>query len=221
MSILIPKTIHYIWLGGKPMHPLMLQWQRGWRDLHPEWDMKIWSESPGQTESLACKNENLNSSFPGLLRRCCHLSQRSNIWRYELIDRFGGLYLDTDFEPIKCVEPLMDGLEAFAGKCHVVNSPSTRIGCALIGCIPHHPWTKDLIKNMPNQDPGTSMSLGSSYFAEITSKHPEVHLFEVDLFYSQRSEQPGHYKPPVPPTAYAVHRWSNKWFPNGFKPLTS
>ena len=210
MSILIPKVIHYIWLGEKPMHPLMIQWRQRWKSLHPEWKMKIWSESPGQPASLACQHETLNSSFPGLLRDSCHLSQRSNIWRYELLHRLGGLYLDTDFEPLKCIEPLVDGLEAFAGRCHVANSRDTAIGCAMIGCIPRHPWTRDLIDNMATRDPGISMSLGSKYFTEITSRHPEVHLFESDTFYSQRCEQPGHYKSPIPAAACAVHRWSSK-----------
>ena len=225
MNLIIPKTIHYIWLGRKPMHPLMLQWQGKWKTLHPGWDAKVWSEAPGQTESLIYKDEILDSSFPELLRRCCHLSQKSNIWRYELLHRFGGLYLDTDFEPIKCVEPLMDGLETFAGRCHVINSPDETIGCSLptcpglIGCIPRHPWMRDLIENMPKQDPEISRSLGAGYFAEVTSRHPEVHLVEPDVFYSQRWEQPAHYKPPLPVTAYAVHRWASKWFPEGFKPL--
>jgi mannosyltransferase OCH1-like enzyme len=184
--------------------------------------VKIWSEIPDQPTTLACWHENLNSSSPELLRNSCHLSQKSNIWRYELLEHFGGLYLDTDFEPIRCLEPLMNGLETFAGRCHVVDSPDTMIegslpACpGLIGCIPHHPWLKDLVENMATQDPRISRSLGASYFAEITSRHPEVHLVEPDVFYSQRWEQPAHYKPPIPDSAYAVHRWSSKWFPGGF-----
>ena len=227
MRLLIPKTINYIWLGGKPMHPLMIEWRRKWTTLHPGWEVKIWSEPPGQPTTLTCQHETLDSSFPGLLRNSCHLSQRSNIWRYELIEHFGGLYLDTDFEPIKCLEPLMDELETFAGRCHVVGYPDEAIqgslpACpGLIGCIPHHPWMKDLIENMPGQNPRISRSLGAGYFAEITSKHPEVHLVEPDVFYSQRWEQPAHYKTPTPDSAYAVHRWSSKWFHESFKPICS
>lgn len=201
------------------MHPLMVKWKQKWESLHPEWKVKVWSETKGRTASLTCWDETIDSSFPELLRHCCHLSQRSNIWRYELLHQLGGLYLDTDFEPVKCLDPLIMGLKAFAGRCHVVNSSSTTIGNSIIGCVPRHDWTKDLICNLTSQDPGTSMSMGSGYFNEITSKHPEIHLFDPDVFYSQRWEQPAHYKPPIPTTAYAVHRWSSKWFPNSFKPI--
>jgi inositol phosphorylceramide mannosyltransferase catalytic subunit len=219
MSLLIPRTINYIWLGKKPMHPLMNGWRQKWESLHPRWEIKIWSESPGNPTSLICQHETLDSSFPKLLQDSCHLSQRTNIWRYELLHRLGGLYLDTDFEPIKSLDPLIDGLEAFAGRCYTINSPDTQIGCSIIGCIPEHTWMRDLIDNLKHRDPRISRSMGSDYFGKITSYHPEVHLFDPDVFYSQRWEQPAHYKPPLPAAAYAVHRWSSKWFPEGFKPL--
>ena len=225
MSLIIPRTINYIWLGRKPMHPLMVLWREKWESLHPEWEVKIWKEDPGPTTSLACLDEHLTSSFPDLLQSCCHLSQRSNIWRYELLHQLGGLYLDTDFEPLKCLDPLIDGLEAFAGRSYVMNSPDTKIGdtisvgAGIIGCLPHHDWTRDLICNLATRDPRISRSMGSDYFGKITLRHPEVHLFDPDVFYSQRWEQPAHYKPPIPASAYAVHRWSSKWFPEGFKSL--
>ena len=161
MRLLIPKTINYIWLGGKPMHPLMIEWRRKWTTLHPGWEVKIWSEPPEQPTALACRRETLDSSFPGLLQDSCHLSQRTNIWRYELLHRLGGLYLDADFEPIKTLDPLIDGLEAFAGRCHSVNSTDTQIGCSIIGCIPGHAWMRDLIDNLKNRDPRISRSMGS------------------------------------------------------------
>ena len=203
------------------MPPLMRQWRKEWASLHPGWTMKLWSEWQGRVTSLTCDGDILNSSFPKLIQKCCHLSQQSNIWRYELIERFGGLYLDTDFEPIKNLEPLIDNKIAFAGLIHSCYPEGTKIeiSCGLMGCPPHHPWAQDLTRNIETRDPSITLSLGVTYSHEITSRHPEVHLFEPDVFYSHRYNQPARYKPPVPPTAYAVHRWSSKWFPSGFKPL--
>ena len=58
-----------------------------------------------------------------------------------------------------------------------------------------------------------------AYFHEITMKHPEVRLFEPDVFYSHRYDHPTHYKPPMPAGAYAVHHWSSKWYRDSFKQL--
>jgi len=205
------------------MPPLMCQWRVKWGTLHPGWKINVWSEAPGHIELLTCKWEMFASQYPRQLRKCCHLSQRSNIWRYELIERFGGLYLDADFEPIKNIEDLIDSKEAFAGKSTVNYPEGSKIeaACSLIGSTPHHPWTRDLVEHVKTRDPAMSRSLGFSYFHEITSRHPEVVLFEPDVFYSQRWEQPGHYKPIPPKSAYAVHRWSSKWFPEGFRMLAT
>ena len=205
------------------MPTLICQWKTKWGHLHPGWSMKTWCEIPEQMNTLSCGNDVMNSSFPSLLQRCCHLSQRSNIWRYEIIEHWGGLYLDTDFEPIRNIEPLIESRKAFAGLAHTFypmpKGTQIEAACALIGCTPHHPWTKDLVANIKTRDPSVSLSLGVNYFNEITSRHPEVNLFEPEVFYSHRYDVPSQYKPPVPSSAYAVHHWSSKWWPDSFKPV--
>lgn len=221
--MLIPKIIHYIWLGGRAMHPLMIQWREGWGKLHPGWDIKVWTEGR-DIEELVAGSLIAKSRYPHLLKRCCHLSQRSNIWRYEIIEQFGGLYLDTDFEPIKRIEPLIENTPSFAGQaytCYKETGVKLEIGCSLIGAMPHHPWLQHLTNNIEERDPTIHGSLGFGYFTQITKQHPEVHLFEPDVFYSTRNDDQGRYKPLVPLAAYAVHRWSNNWFHNGFYPLSA
>ena len=50
--MLVPKVIHYIWLGSKPMHPLMVAWRKKWAELHP-----TWTTSPSADESSAQRNK--------------------------------------------------------------------------------------------------------------------------------------------------------------------
>ena len=203
------------------MHPLMSLWREGWSSLHPNWTMKLWSECRGQVTALECNGEILDSSFPTQLQGSCNLSQRTNIWRYELLERFGGLYLDTDFEPVKNIEPIIESSESFAGLglSFYPGETQIRANCALIGCTPHHPWMQDLVENIKTRDPSILLSLGVAYFHEITMKHPEGRLFEPDVFYSHRYDHPTHYKPPMPAGAYAVHHWSSKWYRDSFKQL--
>lgn len=220
--MLIPKTIHYVWLGRKPMHPLMDQWREGWARLHPNWDIKIWTEGTDDSE-LTNGSQTMRSLHPHMLEKCCHLSQRSNIWRYEIVEQFGGLYLDTDFEPSRNVEPLIEDKAVFAGKYHWIESSKQvmKASCALIGSVPHHPWLKDLVMNLEIKNPKQHGSLGNSYFTSITSQHPEVFLFEPHIFYPVRWDETDRYASPIPKTAYAVHRWSSRWFRQGFAPLAT
>ena len=220
--MLIPREIHYIWMGKKPMHPLMVSWRQEWQRLHQDWKIRVWTEGRNIAE-LVCDNENMFSRFANMLFRCCHLSQASNIWRYDLLERIGGLYLDTDFEPVKNIEPIVSDLLAFAGMADIdlTVRMETTAACSLIGCTPHHPWLRDLVENIKSRDPAEHRSLGFPYFNMVTQRHPEVHLFDPVVFYSSLWSHPGKYKEPIPARAYAVHRWSGKWFPQGFEKLST
>lgn len=114
----IPRTFHQIWLGDQPMHPLMVVWRRRWIDLHPNWRFAFWREGKEPATlgpaTLTCEHTEIKSSWPELLARSCHLAQRANIWRYEIVNRFGGVYIDTDIEPLRPLDDLLTDLEAFA-----------------------------------------------------------------------------------------------------------
>lgn len=228
--MLIPKTIHYIWLGREPMPPLMNEWRERWAFLHPSWEIKIWNETD-RLDQLTDGNGTIKCQHSTYLSKCPTLSKRSDVWRYNLLEQLGGLYLDTDFEPIKCIEEITFDKKAFAGKCQIKHSWTqekpegkikTEVGCALIGTTPHHPWMKELVDNIESCDPVEQLSLAFPYLTKITKHHPEVHLFESDVFYPIRWDQlreNSQYKQPVPKSTYAVHQWSSNWFPNGLKLL--
>lgn len=234
--MLIPRVIHYIWLGSKPMAPLMDQWRAKWAELHPRWQIKVWREIPEVTAipipRLAYGGEVLESRLPDYLKRCPTIAKRSDVWRYDLLERLGGVYLDTDFDPLKDIEPIINDKTAFAGRCITKydwskNNPSgklkTEIGCSIIGATPHHPWLRELFGNIEEQDPVAPLSLAFPYITEITTRHSDVHLFNTEVFYSVRWDEydhrQSHYIKTPPSEAYAVHRWSSLWFSNGLKTL--
>ena len=41
----IPKTIHYVWIGGKENIPEQdLKYIEGWRKLNPDFSIRLWDE---------------------------------------------------------------------------------------------------------------------------------------------------------------------------------
>jgi mannosyltransferase OCH1-like enzyme len=56
---------------------------------------------------------------------------RSDVARYEILYRFGGVYADCDVEPLKPFDDLL-GVEAFAGW----ESEGTFVGNTIIGGVP-------------------------------------------------------------------------------------
>ena len=42
---MIPKIIHYVWLGGKPLSPLGMRCLASWRKHLPGWEIRRWDET--------------------------------------------------------------------------------------------------------------------------------------------------------------------------------
>ncbi len=41
------------------------------------------------------------------------MAQKADVARYEIVLKYGGIYMDIDFEPLKNIEPLLHGVDAF------------------------------------------------------------------------------------------------------------
>jgi mannosyltransferase OCH1-like enzyme len=236
IMISIPKLIHFIWLGDHPMHPLMTEWVATWERLHPGWEICLWGNRDGfrsEQNLLWCKFKAMNGHrllrlkecHLDLVTRACHLSQRSNIWRYQIVQTYGGLYVDTDVEPILPIDTLLDGKSAFAAT--YLHEPGHH-ACSFFGAVPGHPWTRALVDRLPEQDPTVSLSMGSAYFSKITNEHPDIASLPVIAVLHDHNPwmQPAGVVPDVSsarrsfnPETYAIHHWSSNWFPKGFEPL--
>ena len=226
----IPQTIHHVWLGTRPMHPLMTRWREEWASLHPDWKVKLWRDSPGLSPAqLSCGDEVASCRYPEYLASCPTNTKRSEVWRYDILEQQGGVYVDADFEPVRRIDPLIDdGVGAFAGLCDTLLNwksdltggyTKLEVSCALMGCVPHHSWMRDIVKKIPSRDPLDRMSLFGEWLTNLTHEHPSVRLFDPVVFYPF----PWHYyalqgnkslqREPTPAETYAVHRWSSLWFP--------
>lgn len=230
----IPRTLHYVWLGDQAMHPLMQEWQKRWAELHPGWEIKTWREIPGLPRHLLASGDELvECRCPDYLAACPTYAKRSDVWRYDILEQLGGVYLDTDFEPVKNIEPLLEDCQAFAGLCKTVydwsdvdpaGKTKLEVGCSIMGTIAHHPWLRELVDGTPVQDPQAQLSLAFPYLTEVTARHPDVQLLPPEVFYPvtwdryHRGSRHSLKKEALPEGTYAVHRWSSNWFAEGLRP---
>ena len=96
---MIPKKIHYIWLGGNPLPPLAKKCLSSWRKFMPDYEIVRWDES--------------NLDF-GLCEYACE-AYKAKKWafasdyaRFKILYEQGGIYLDTDVEAIRSLEPILE-----------------------------------------------------------------------------------------------------------------
>ena len=100
------KKIHYIWLGGKPKSMLIKRCIKSWRKHMPDWEIIEWNES------------NLNIDINKYCREAYDAKKyafASDVLRFDILYREGGLYFDIDVKMLKSFEPLTQSEEAFTG----------------------------------------------------------------------------------------------------------
>lgn len=99
----IIRAIHQIWIGPKPA-PLSLM--RSWRDMNPSYEYILWDSDRVRSANF------YNARQIAAQREWCG---KADIIRYEVLHRYGGIYVDADSI---CVRPLSDDFlvhDSFAG----------------------------------------------------------------------------------------------------------
>ncbi len=135
----IPKIIHHIWLGPKQVPSYFCQYKESWKKHHPDWELRFWTDK---------EVEALDFELKDLYMRTPNWGEKSDILRAELLERFGGIYADTDFECIKSFDELHYKYDFYAGiepphdGDSSSSSPHITISDALIGAAPGHPIIK-------------------------------------------------------------------------------
>ena len=177
----IPKIIHQVWLGGE-LPTEYREFTDKWLIKNPDWEYKLWTDEDVGTFGLSnIKQFNLAPN----------LGMKSDIFRYEILYRYGGLYIDTDFEPKKSFSELTH-LSLFAGTGHL-SEPEIFNG--LIACKPEHNIMKELIDGIGKIDTKIEdfdkimYATGPKYFSKVffdyIGKYPndKVVLFPTKFFY--------------------------------------
>jgi mannosyltransferase OCH1-like enzyme len=121
----IPKTIHYVWVGAGELPDTMRQYVEGWRRLNPNFEVKEWNE------------RNIDFSHPFIQAAYASHSWASvaDFVRIDILKKFGGIYLDADVELIRSLDNLIND-ECFLG-FQLRERHSDWVANTVIGAIPN------------------------------------------------------------------------------------
>lgn len=212
----IPKIIHQIWLGNNGKLPeKYYRLQKTWLDNHPDWKYILWTEKEIEDFKLERKD---------LYDEADNYGSKTDIARYEIIYRLGGLYVDTDFECIKEFDTLNHICDFYVG---LVYNRKVEMCNALIGACPGHPILRACIDNLKHKRPGKeSMGdvmyrTGPYYFTECFFKAinkctgPSVAFPRGYFFpwpsYARDQNSPAEVKKWINPETFGIHHWLLSW----------
>ena len=140
----IPQIIHQIYedLAGPP--PSLVEISQSWKELNPDWEYRFWNKNDIETFLKTYYPEFIPAynAFP-------HNVQRWDAIRYLILYKFGGLYVDMDYECTENITPILCNTECAMGlepEAHAVRIHVPYIvGNAFMATVPEHPYFKELI----------------------------------------------------------------------------
>lgn len=130
---MIPKILHYVWLGGNPLTPLAEECLMSWRATMPDWEIMRWDET---NFDIAAAPLYVRQAYEA--RKYAFVSDYVRLWALE---QYGGVYVDTDVKVLKPYEPLLNDT-AFIG---LEESKAHLPGTCVMGCEPHCKWVRDML----------------------------------------------------------------------------
>jgi mannosyltransferase OCH1-like enzyme len=200
-----------VWLGGTEPEWLS-RLAATWRRHHPSWEMVNWTDE-NVDELFPLVNQRIFDSAPEIAPK--HIGQlRSDVLRLEILQRFGGVYIDSDFECLKSIEPLTHAERP--AECFAAWEVQNRwVNNAILGSTPKHPFIDALVYGL---DENVRKHLGfkpnklsgPQYVTRIHRDHvTSVTVFAQRLFYPYAYNELDRAGEQFE-DAYAVHHWHNK-----------
>lgn len=150
---MIPKVIHYIWFGGKPYSDKIQKCIDSWNKYLPEYKFMLWNE---ETFDVANSCDFVRQAYEN--KKWAFVSDYVRVWA---LNKFGGIYLDTDVEVVRPLDQFLD---------HSMVLGTDELGhlTAFMASVEGHPLWKgilDLYHSMQfvNPDGSFNMAVNNSY----------------------------------------------------------
>jgi hypothetical protein len=123
----IPRILHLIWFGE--MQQYATDNLKRWKELMPHWTIKLWGESDLGVFS---------SDVIRKVHEATKYSQKSDILRFNILQKYGGVYVDTDVRPNSNLDPII-ALNYDIVICHEQVISWEYVAGWFIAAIPNHP----------------------------------------------------------------------------------
>lgn len=203
---MIPRLLHRIVLAPLTSTGEVERYWQEFSRLHPDWELRTWAD-PLQAEDW---------ELGGLFARCRTAAGVADLLRLEILWRHGGVYIDTDCEPVRALDPLL-GNEFFIG-----SEDGRVITNSVIGCVPGHPAVRAymdavLREDRVGLDVPPNQATGPVLATEVLGDREDVRVLPPEFFYAAPWQAPGSGSAAAPardvvtPFSYVVHRWAHSW----------
>ena len=210
---MIPKIIHYCWFGGNPKPESVKKYIESWHKYCPDYEYREWNDS----------NFDLNENT------YCKEAYEAKKWafvtdyvRLKALYEYGGIYMDTDVEVIKSLDPLLK-YDAFSGY-----ESNDRIPTGTMASCWHNEWIEFLLKDYDNRhfrmaDGKLDMTTNVEVITQLTKEEYHLNFDGTIKFFGNnmvmlpfdylcaKDLSTGEIKKTI--NTYTIHHFTSSWLP--------
>lgn len=225
---IIPKVLHFIWIGPKEFPRESIPNIQSWVDNHPGWKVKFWTDRKRHLPHIALEECLIKDwHFEGLQQcyaKSDNYGEKSDLLRYDILLHEGGVYVDHDVKCFKSFDELNKQYELYCGLELPSDTPissSIHVTNNMIAARPGHPILQRCVQWLPEHwdeiqalYPGSDKlsvisRIGNRTFAafadsvrELAGKNTHDMVFPAYYFNAPRDED----------AVYSRHLYSGSWF---------
>lgn len=205
---MIPKIIHYCWFGRGEMPKLMKKCLKSWEKFCPDWKIVRWDEDSFDVNSTLWTKQAYEAKKYAFV---------ADFVRIKALYEQGGVYLDTDQELIKPLEPFLHH-KAFMGFLD-----KTNISAGVLGAEKGHPMIAAMLAYYEDRpfltDSGADITPNTNWMTDILLEQG----LKLDDSYQELTDAavyPQTYFCPTScvsiedctgPDTVALHHWAMTW----------
>lgn len=240
----IPNILHFIWLGSAVPQEYA-HYQQSWYELHPTWQIVWWTDHPEQflcnhvctrfkeveqqvrdgKKLIIVDTRKLLFDNRVFFDRSMNYGERSDILKWEAVYRFGGVYIDIDFQALAALDDLHYKYDFYTGM-QPLDTDSVQLGAALFAARQGHPIMRACVLGIKNNQKEVQIIVktGPIHFTRscvyalehypcgVAVALPASYLYPCG--YRQRGLNELVWRKPE---SLAVHQWAGSWLkPEGF-----
>lgn len=214
---MIPKKIHFIWLGKKEMSIEHYNFITEWIQNYTDYEVIVWNDELIKQKNLIPDNlkkyyfSNLPEAF------------KADIARYIILNKYGGFYFDVDFQFLKRIPDHFLNFKFLGG---IQNNGEVAIG--FFASQINNDLLTETIESIPisinaaiqgNYYTGENLHkiTGPEFFNKICLKYLnkiDYFFFTKEYFYPYWFSEPDRRFESfniTSPLSYAVHHWNISW----------
>jgi FkbM family methyltransferase len=199
----IPRIIHFT--VPDQLDALQEQVIKIARDLHPDWEIKVWSDHVRLEWIERLGDRKLASYY----QKATSGAQRADLARVWIVSSEGGVYLDSDIVLRKPLDPLL----VLRGKILLCSEDGTNCTNAFFAAPPRHASLEAvmgyLLANEPDWDLPPNETTGPRLFSRILRYRTDTYCLPRETFYpyNHHEPRPARFRPGV----IGIHEWAGSW----------